>query len=252
MRDSMKTALEQTWFGRRTAGADSFQESGRGSNPKSIFNDLVQDAKYEYGSGGYTGTLAEKGGAGFKIMSQTPMSSQAAREFIADTIDRADKWGPAFAIPYGREKVMGSKEYTVRVQAKNRRSAQQAGKEAITAKGRVRQGAQVQVVKMSIEMTRPGGTAKTGFVAAKEIWFESKGGQHGTRKEALAAANKVMTEDSSYDVGDTILIHRHEFLGYVKKEEDATRLATWTVTGTRQQVAVGKIEGWIFYGLASS
>jgi hypothetical protein len=81
----------------RTAGGDEFVMFGRGTNAKKIFNDLVEDARFEYGSGGYSGSIAEKDG--FKIRSHTPMTRAQANAFIDRDIDQNDKWGPAFAVP---------------------------------------------------------------------------------------------------------------------------------------------------------
>ena len=47
-------------------GANTFVEQGNGENPKQVFNALVEQACYEYGHGGYTGSIAEKGGDGLK------------------------------------------------------------------------------------------------------------------------------------------------------------------------------------------
>lgn len=41
-------------------GADTFMQSGKGKTAKEAFSNAVNDAQYDHGHGGYTGTIAEK------------------------------------------------------------------------------------------------------------------------------------------------------------------------------------------------
>jgi hypothetical protein len=87
-------------------GASQFESEGRGPNAKAAFRAAVEEAQYESGHGGYTGTIAEKDkfvlipGSG----STLPTRAQAYNE-AADLIDKSDpriddKWGPAGAIEF--------------------------------------------------------------------------------------------------------------------------------------------------------
>ena len=69
-------------------GANTFVEQGNGENPKQVFNALVEEAQFEYGHGGYTGSIAEKGGDGLKRF--------ASNVDIDDILggDTLSKWGP--------------------------------------------------------------------------------------------------------------------------------------------------------------
>lgn len=85
------------------------------TDPQEAFSALKQDAAWEHGHGGYTGTIAEK--PGFVIRNATPMSKKAAQEFIYGVRESAapyskvtrgdyednNKWGDAYAVPISAE-----------------------------------------------------------------------------------------------------------------------------------------------------
>ena len=70
-------------------------------DPVAAFQEAVADAQWEYGHGGYSGTLAEKGS--YVIVEATPQPVEDAYA-LADRLIEAfdprisDKWGPAGAI----------------------------------------------------------------------------------------------------------------------------------------------------------
>jgi hypothetical protein len=98
-------------------GATTFANVGRGATAQEAFGGLVSAARYEYGHGGYTGTIAEKSGfqefpvpagvtpeqlvrwvEGFDIdgdvdASEIPAEYVALVRKIYKVWD--DKWGPA-------------------------------------------------------------------------------------------------------------------------------------------------------------
>ena len=60
---------------------------------------LFEQAAYNYGHAGYTGTLAEKIDKGVETHRDKPCEDvESAREFIMDKLDN-DKWGQADVIP---------------------------------------------------------------------------------------------------------------------------------------------------------
>jgi len=240
---------------KKTAGGTTFVDGSRQTDPHRAFAECVEEARYENGNRGYTGTIAEKDG--FKIRSRTLMTRAQANDFIDKDMDNNDKWGPAFAIQIAESKVVGKKEYAVKVQARSWNEAQAKGKEAIAAKGRSRQGATVQVDidSRKSEKIREGGVPKTGFIK-EDVSYFLVGSLHGsdkapTRKEALLLA-KALLADTRWGVGTKSPIYQVKRLGYVEKLSEATRLPTWQVVGTRYQVVLGKSLGWMFYGWASS
>ncbi|MFD5451248.1 hypothetical protein [Streptomyces sp. NPDC127100] len=83
-------------------GAYDFSTYQEGTGVENAFRAAVEDAQYEHGHGGYTGTIAEKDE--FTVITQTPMPLNEAEEYAAKLISAddpriSDKWGPAGAIP---------------------------------------------------------------------------------------------------------------------------------------------------------
>ena len=75
-------------------GASEFIVSCQAKSAREAFKNLVEEAEYENGHGGYTGTIAEK--HSYKMVTPRPDESPAAcidRHMDADTF--GDKWGPA-------------------------------------------------------------------------------------------------------------------------------------------------------------
>lgn len=81
-------------------GASTFSEFAKGTSRKEAFRQLVEDAQYEYGHGGYSGTIAEK--SEFVVCGQAKTRKEAfalADKLIDEGDDRIDdKWGPAGCI----------------------------------------------------------------------------------------------------------------------------------------------------------
>ena len=66
------------------------------------FQAAVQNARHEYGHGGYTGTIGEK--SLYTMIQEEPMELPDARILAERLIDEddpriSDKWGPAGCIP---------------------------------------------------------------------------------------------------------------------------------------------------------
>lgn len=85
-------------------GAQTFMEHGHGTDVKDAFSNAVDQACYDYGHAGYTGSLAEKDS--YVVI---PLEGEATREAAVrlanqlmddDDVRISDKWGPAGAIRY--------------------------------------------------------------------------------------------------------------------------------------------------------
>ena len=80
-------------------GAETFVSRARGKTAAKAFNAAVDQARYEYGHGGYTGTIAEK-----DSFTMIPLpEGMGAVEYADHLIDNGDariddKWGPAGCI----------------------------------------------------------------------------------------------------------------------------------------------------------
>ena len=80
-------------------GACDFMVESNGDGPQKAFNNAVDDALYDYGHNGYTGSIAEKSSF---VMIDLPKGEDPfayARDLIDNSDDRIDdKWGPAGCI----------------------------------------------------------------------------------------------------------------------------------------------------------
>jgi len=94
-------------------GSQDFATYQPGADAKQAFAAAVEEARYEYGHRGYTGTIAEK--YEFTVIQATPIPLDAARKLAAELVYSdprvEDKWGPAGAIavsggPHLREVVI--------------------------------------------------------------------------------------------------------------------------------------------------
>lgn len=88
-------------------GANDFFQMGKGGDVKTSFVSARDEALYDHGHSGYTGTLAEKDS--FVVIDDQPKTRdqayELARALIEDSDDRIDdKWGPAGAIRVKDEK----------------------------------------------------------------------------------------------------------------------------------------------------
>ena len=80
-------------------GAADFYTYGRGATPKEAFKNAREEALWESGHGGYSGTIAEKRAF---VMIDLPHNSEAMAyaELLIEQADSRidDKWGPAGCI----------------------------------------------------------------------------------------------------------------------------------------------------------
>lgn len=94
-------------------GADTFICHVRGDTARAAFTDAVQDACYEHGHGGYTGTIAEKTGFVTIELPEGADPYTEADRLIDDDDERiADKWGPAGCFDLGEHpSPLGKRHY---------------------------------------------------------------------------------------------------------------------------------------------
>ena len=83
-------------------GADQFHNRISAKTAREAFTSLVEEARYEHGHGGYTGTIAEKND--FKMVSVP--AGRAPLDFIDEAMDDDqgfwdDKYGPAACVDAG-------------------------------------------------------------------------------------------------------------------------------------------------------
>lgn len=99
-------------------GACNFYDQAWGKNAKEAFRNAVESSQYEYGHGGYTGTIAEKHSfvehpspkripvskwvswieeVSFGKLTKIPIKHRELAKRASE--DYQDKWGPAVCIP---------------------------------------------------------------------------------------------------------------------------------------------------------
>lgn len=82
-------------------GASTFYNIaiGRYNTPNEAFLELIDRARYEYGHGGYTGTIAEKDSFRLVPVAKRIDPFKLVEEYINDESGFwADKWGPAACV----------------------------------------------------------------------------------------------------------------------------------------------------------
>lgn len=87
-------------------GAEQFVTYAKGSNMQDAFHSAHEEAAWEHGHGGYTGTIAEKPGA-YRTPREVPRFEatreglNAANTWAWDDLNEYDndKWGECLALP---------------------------------------------------------------------------------------------------------------------------------------------------------
>ena len=185
------------------------------------------------------------------------VTNNEAHRMADEAMDRPPykygKWDYAGAIAYGEEKVVASKEFEVTVKARSESEARKLVREKMMG-GRKRQGAVVEVNihsttktaeagKRKLTRTKPGGDAYYTF---------PNGGQYSTYKEALEALKTYLLNPKRNAIaGKEYKITKIQDLGSISYQP-SFKLPTYTVKGVRKQVKVGKVKGYVFFGMAPS
>lgn len=239
----------------KQAGATDFYVFVKNKNPKRAFQEAVDDARYESGHGGYSGSIAEKDG--FTIRKRDPMSMSAARAFANKDIDRNDKWGPAFAVPVGEAKTGKPVRRGLVVEAANEWTAQSMAREKaqdlFEKGGKSFSDFKIISVKPKEDKTPLRAKKKTFQKKSEFFWQRSKGHTSGKRydskKDAIDAFKKmdprVPKVGEEWMLIEEKTVEAFEITKAAKQEFEAIVEAT-------PDLRVGPTIGWYFYGLASS
>jgi hypothetical protein len=88
-------------------GASTFMVTAEGKSAKEAFKIAREDAQYESGHGGYTGTIAEKDSF-VMITCEHGMDPYKYANYLINACDSRidDKWGPAGCIALGGNKFL--------------------------------------------------------------------------------------------------------------------------------------------------
>ena len=85
-------------------GAERFDHFQKGTDVKIAFQAATEEAAYEYGHCGYTGSLAEKDCFEMRNNGKA-LTRKESKAFADKDLDENDhdKWGPAWALPIRRD-----------------------------------------------------------------------------------------------------------------------------------------------------
>jgi len=237
-------------------GAQSFIEVGYGSDARKVFNSLVEDARYEYGSRGYTGTIAEKDS--FVMATSQVMTEEQAHQYAEDNNFKITKWDPASCVAFAEKKVLVEKDFEVKVKAKDGNEARRIVEEKMKLK-RKRAGAILEVEiswRDGVVLTTPAGKRK--IVTHKptgDVYFvrsSNTSEKFSTKKEAVARLKELMQVTNRIDPDEVIRILKVQDQGGMSYQ-DSSKLATYTVRGKLVQSKLSnKTKGFVFFGWASS
>ena len=81
-------------------GGQDFMFAAEGTELMTVFRKAREQASFEHGHGGYTGTIAEKHGVRLR-RSTLFLTREDAAQFAKTDIEQNDKFGDAFAVAYG-------------------------------------------------------------------------------------------------------------------------------------------------------
>ena len=88
-------------------GAVDFYQVSKGTSAKDAFRKAVEEAEYECGHGGYSGSIAEKGSFTMITVPENVKPWSYAEQLIFEGDPRVDdKWGPAGCIDLGDGKYL--------------------------------------------------------------------------------------------------------------------------------------------------
>jgi hypothetical protein len=265
-------------------GSQSFSIVANGSNLNEAFRSAVENARWEYGNGGYTGSLAEK--SDVIAITSTPMSEQAAAELAHSLIDSSDpriddKWGPAGAIPIDTNLTSRVEKVTVVVSAAEveaaktgQKSFSDALRDAAKAKlpKRVaRQGERVLSVSArvtSVSVRKPRAVAAEGKPVTRYVvsgpgsahpnWKTGFATQAQARAYALELAGTPLTRIPFGSIADeaweVAAVSRRDTGAALVRVERVVDKYTVEATAVLEKSAPAnaKASAWLLFGWASS
>lgn len=255
-------------------GASDFSQYQKGSAVADAFHDAVENARFEHGSGGYSGTLAEKGD--YVVLERTPLERSAAyaladRLMSADDPRISDKWGPAGAIPVAADDCFRKRTVTVKLTYRGDHSYEDLQRFVRMEIGKVKRkdgetiGAHKivgQDTKCRVEAAANDGKAEIRYYAENAPYnFRHRDWNSGAKSlaEARAAAVEFAKTDGRTSYNGAVDFN---IVGTTRRETGTALVTVKKVpvkTELTVEVEVVKpisysniAEGWLFIGWASS
>lgn len=176
-----------------------FIEARSGDTVAKVYRRLVEEARYEHGSGGYSGTIAESDGA-FEVRTAPLLRWQATQHAESLLDNEVTKWGPTAFVPVAKATATRTVTIEVDVTACNQdwEKTQAAVNAAVKAK--LKPGEQVESLKsvdgkrqFKIVSRSTTGPTITKYVVRGGRW--SGDPEFATLAEAKAAAKAYLERD---------------------------------------------------------
>jgi hypothetical protein len=252
-------------------GGTTFANEVHTPHVEKAFFQAKDENSWDRGHGGYTGTIAEKDG--YVVITRTPMSPAAAAQLAEQLFEQEDsriddKWGPAGAIPLTLETNGGRKIEVTTTVSGNVSFDQLHVLARKAAEAKLKPTEQIVDVRpkqeCSYRVTQEAtkGKTVTRYVIVGDrraaSWEKGYPTQAEARAAAVARAKAMGDHQNLFDQGESLLevvaVTRRENgdpLVRIKREVVKTTI-TATVTVEPKPTGNVKIDGWYFFGWASS
>ena len=236
----------------------------KGDSAREAYDRVVADARHEFGSDGYNGTISTT--SGFHQDVRTPLTAAAANLHAERDWENTQKWENAVAIPVAGDEhfTFRTVKFTVTVD-----TADAHGKPRIVRDYELREAALAEAFAQygnavhSVAVT-PAIKTKTVVVNAtgRAVTRYELSGAYGqtplfeTRAQAVAAAKKLI---DAFNGIDTVSIRAVKFFpetgsadaAVVRTETVSAKGAVTVTLAAPKKPGATPVEGWIFYGTAA-
>lgn len=253
-------------------GSSTFHTIGSGNDARLAFREAREDAKYDHGHGGYSGSIAEKDD--YVVIQPKPVPQDVATRLANDLIDQydpriSDKWGPAGAIAIGGTEIKNERTLTLTVENPDPSQPLEVyGRVETLVREQVELQAGEHIKNISVRERKhqhKTSSRRTGGQAVTRYFLKhTRGGAmpkwetgYDTVAEARAEMDEYLKARKAHEGLDPIDL---EIIGMTRRE-DGSPLAEGAKTLTREALTVdveiitpeasAETIGWLFFGWAS-
>jgi len=232
-------------------GASGVIDVIEGKSPADAYSKAVTQARYEHGSGGYTGSIAES--EGFVLHSSRPLlrweAEQVANQLLHS--DKVRKWGPTALIPI--VDAVSTRKVTVAIDTTSVKDYEEKNALILAAiRSKLRAGESIESAQWNTETktkvmtTAAEGDTKTVYIVKDKYGRDSA--QFPTLTAAKAAAKSAL-ERSKY--AEAFIITKQTVKGdseaLVTIARKTTKAAT-TITAVLGKPKTGAPTKWVAVG----
>ena len=232
-------------------GASGVVNLIEGKTPASAYSNAVQQARYEHGAGGYTGSIAESDGY---VMHSARTLLRWEAEQVANQLlhsDKVRKWGPTVLIPVAD--AVSTRKISVAIDTTSVKDYEEKNALILAAiRSKLRAGESIESAqwdtetKTKVVMTAAEGDTKTVYIVKDKYGRDSA--QFTTLTAAKAAAKSAL-ERSKY--AEAFIITKQTVKGdseaLVTIARKTTKAAT-TITAVLGKPKTGPVTKWVTAG----